>query len=105
MKKRTRWIPVALIALLLTVAILVPLSRAQGTKISTGVLLLPKKLLSLPPRVLGSAMLQSVMPAVREEAAGNGVIVGFPSHSDTSPPLREQPLEWPPREKLGSEHE
>src|SRR6266540_3568304 len=99
MKKRTRWIPVALIALLLTVAILVPLSRAQVTKISTGVLLLPKKLLSLPPRVLGSAMLQSVMPAAKEQA-NNGVIVGTSYHNDTSPPLRDmKPLPVEPREE------
>ena len=90
MKRRTRWIPVALIVLLLPVVILVPLSRAQVTKISTGALLLPKKVLSLPPRVFGSAMLQSpVMPAGKEPAQGNGVIVGTSYHNDTSPPLRD----------------
>ena len=36
MKKGIRWIPVALIVLFLPVVILVPLSGAQGTKISTG---------------------------------------------------------------------
>src|SRR6266542_4031870 len=82
MKKRTRWIPVALIVLFLPVVILVPSSGAQVTKISTGALLLP--------RVVGSAMLQSpVAPAGIEPAQGNGVIVGISYHNDTSPPLRD----------------
>jgi hypothetical protein len=32
------------------------------------------------------------------------VIVIPASHADASRPLREQLLEWPPREKLGEEH-
>ncbi len=98
MKRQTRWFPVALIVLLLPAVILVPLSKAQVTKISTGLLLLPKKLLSLPPRVLGHAMLQSVMPA--KEQANNSVIVGTSYHNDTSPPLRDmKPLPVEPREE------
>src|SRR6266542_2591824 len=82
MKKRTRWIPAAFIVLFLPVVILVPLSGAQVTKISTGAFFLP--------RVFGSAMLQSpAVPAGIEPAQGNGVIVGISYHNDTSPPLRD----------------
>ena len=81
MKKGIRWIPVALIVLFLPVVILVPLSGAQGTKISTGAHSLP--------RVVGSAMVPQ----------GNGVFVGISYHNDTSPPLRDMkpaPLESAP---------
>src|SRR5713101_4387547 len=103
MKRRTRGIPIALIVLLLPVVILVPWSRAQVTKISTGALLLQKKVLSLGPGVLRSALLQSpVMPAGKEQAQGNGVIVGVSYHNDTSPPLRDikqLPIERPAGEE------
>ncbi len=71
MKKGIRRILVALIVFFLPVVILVPLSGAQGTKISTGAHFLP--------RALGSAM----------TAQGNGVFVGISYHNDTSPPLRD----------------
>ena len=57
MKRRTRWIPIAGIVLLLPVVILVPLSLAQVTKITTGVLLLQKSVLPLHPGVPGSVLL------------------------------------------------
>src|SRR6202162_5447524 len=89
MKRRSTWILSALAVPLLLILVFVPLSRAQVAGISRGTLLLPKKLLSLPPRVLGSAMLQSpVMPAGKEQAS-NGVISGSSYHNDTSPPLRD----------------
>src|SRR2546425_6352249 len=100
MKRRTRWISIAGIVLLLPVVILVPLSLAQVTKITTGVLLLQKSVLPLPPGVLGSALVQSGRPAGKEPAPGNGVIVGRSYHNDVSPPLRDirqLPIERPSR--------
>src|SRR6202162_2392725 len=89
MKRRSSWILSALALPLFLVVVFVPLSRAQVARISRGALLLPKKLLSLPPRVLWGSMLQSpVMPAAMEQAS-NGVIVGTSYHNDTSPPLRD----------------
>jgi hypothetical protein len=89
MKRRSSWILSALALPLLLAVVFVPLSKAQVARISRGALLLPKKLLSLPPKVLGGAMLQSpVMPAAVEQAS-NGVIVGTSYHNDTSPPLRD----------------
>src|SRR6266542_4715684 len=73
MKKGIRRVFVALIVLFLPVVILVPLSGAQGTKISTGAHFLP--------RALGS-----VLPA-----QGNSVFVGISYHHDTPPPLRDIP--------------
>ena len=89
MKRRSGWILPALIVPLLLAVVFVPLSRAQVAGLSRDALLLPKKLLSLPPRVLGSAMLQSpAMPAGKQQAS-NGVITGSSYHNDTSPPLRD----------------
>jgi hypothetical protein len=88
MKSRTRWLLSALAVTLLLVVVFAPLSRAQVVRISKSAFLLPKKLLSLPPRVLGSAALRSpVRASVRE--LDNGVIVGTSYNNDTSPPLRD----------------
>ena len=90
MRSRTRWILISLTLSLLSVAVLVPLSKAQVGKISKGALLLQKSVLSLPPRVFGAAMLgSSLKPAARDPDQSDGVIAGSSYHNDTSPPLRE----------------
>jgi hypothetical protein len=44
--------------------------------------------------------------AQEPKAQQPGQMIVIPaSHADASRPLREQPLEWPPREKLGEEHQ
>jgi hypothetical protein len=91
MKRRSRWILSALTVSLLLVVVFVPLSRAQVARISRGALLLPKKLLSLPPRVFGSAMLRSPMMPAAIEQASNGIIVGSSYQNDTSPPKVQGP--------------
>jgi hypothetical protein len=89
MKRRSSWILSALALPLILAVVFVPLSKAQVARISRGALLLPKKLLSLPPKVLGGAMLQSpVMPAATEQASNN-IVVAVSYHNDTSPPLRD----------------
>src|SRR5437899_3004992 len=88
MGRRTQLIFLACIVLLLPVVILVPLSRAQVTRITTGALL--KSVLPLNPGVPGdSRRPPSALPAGKEPAPGNGVIVGASYHNDTSPPLRD----------------
>jgi hypothetical protein len=93
MKRRATRILVALIVILLPVVILVPLSKAQVTKISTGALLLPKKLLSLPPSLRHAMLRSSVVPQVKPPAPNSDVITGTSYHNDISPPLRDmEPL-------------
>ncbi len=102
MKRRARRILVALIVMLLPVVILVPLSKAQVTKISTGALLLPKKLMSLPPSLHHAVLRSSVVPQVKVPAPNSYVITGASYHNDTSPPLRD--MEQAPI-TLGAERE
>src|SRR6266404_4770537 len=90
MARRARWTAVALTVLLAAVAVFVPASRAQFARISTAALFLPKTVLSLSPRVSGSAMVGlPASPLGREPAPGSDVIVGASYHNDTSPPLRD----------------
>jgi len=96
MKRQTRGILIALTALLVSAAVLVPLSRAQAAKVK-GALLFPKNVLSLPPSVIGAAMVGSpVKPAGKAQA--QSVISGTSYHNDTSPALRDmKPLPVVPR--------
>jgi hypothetical protein len=54
-----------------------------------------------------SAQANATQPQAQEPKAyqRSQMIVIPASHADASRPLREQLLEWPPREKLGEEHE
>jgi hypothetical protein len=89
-KRRAGGILTAILVLLLALAVSVPLSRAQVVGISKALLQLPKNVLSLSPRVQGSALpASSVRSASREQNQANGVIVGASYHNDTSPPLRD----------------
>ncbi len=88
MNRRITW-TLSAFAVSLLIAVVVPSSRAQVVRISKGALLLPRTLLSLPPRVLGSALLRSSAKAAATEQAGNGVITGASYHNDTSPALRD----------------
>ncbi len=85
--KRQRGIVIALTALFVLAAVLVPLSRAQAARVAKGTLL-PKSVLSLSPGVLRGAMLGApVKPAAKAQA--QSVISGASYHNDTSPALRD----------------
>jgi hypothetical protein len=92
MKSRSRWTSAAVFALLVTVLLLVPLTRAQVAKIPKAVFPLQKSVLGLHPGVLGGVVHRSPAgPAGVESVQGGGVIVGASYRNDTSPPLREIP--------------
>ena len=104
MKRKSSWILAAFCVSFLLAAVFVPLSTAQVATISRAPLL-PKGLLSLPPRGMSAAVGASVKQAADEATASSGVISGSSYHNDISLPLRdmepvlESPkLEKPPRE-------